>query len=245
MVASISDYALSSPDRVEQYLGLTGLTGKPRDQIIFFLNAVSMWAKRYTGLPLKQTTFEFSGAAGAHPRLDGDGSRFLWLPVYPIVRLTHINTDHENNGDDSTEELDFTWSTNTDNGEWDYGVGSDYTYNPATGQITLHGGAYFSPYEQNVVVKCEAGFSTDTSSKSNYQGPHFLNTHPDFGWDGAGQMIEMSVVQQAAEMYHRKTRQKDGIASYSTEAGTITFSDRELLPEVKLVWDHYKRLDLL
>lgn len=245
MPATISSYALSTPGRVEQYLGETSLTGKNRDLIIFLLNSVSMWAQRYTDLPLKQRAFEWTGIDGGLQRLDGTGSIRLQLPVYPIIRLTHINTDHGSHGDSSSDELDFDWTNNTDNGEWDYGKDNDYIYDPATGVITLNLGHAFREYPQNVVIKCQAGFSTDTSRKSNYQGPHFLNTDPDYGWDGAGQVIEQSVVRQTAEMYHRKTRQKDGIASYSGDGGNWTFLDDELLKDVRMVWNLHRKPRIL
>lgn len=207
MGVKLSSVALTSLERVYDYLGRDASSGRDDAILLETINAVSAWCERYCGRNFLSRTYTHDGTT--LPRLTGDGSSTIFLRNYPVTAVSSLKL----------------WPNQTALTEgWD----EDFVVDKWHGVIRL---------------LWRRTFRWPESLEVTYTGGYIQATQPydaselEFGWESAGQDIELSIVKQVAEMYHRKTRQRDGLVSQSVEGVSSTFTEKALLADVKKVWD--------
>lgn len=113
---------------------------------------------------------------------------------------------------------------------WD----EEYQLDELTGRIRLRPGLHFYDLAEILEVDYDGGFTPTPPAGKEYR----------FGWTEAAADIKQSIINQVADFAQRRARGRERVTSFSSDAGTFTISDAELLADVKATWMRHRVVSL-
>jgi hypothetical protein len=209
-------YALTDLPRVKAH---GDITGDDHDtELDRLINETTAAIENYCGRRFLSRDYTHDGTT--LPRLDSYGGITLRLPENPVTAV-------------STLKLDPNQSALTE------GWNEDFTIDHDAGAIVLVAQSFLGspafPARQVVEITYTAGYLRDSDSPTAAQG--WL-----WGETTAAADLTLAATQQVVWAFNQKHREREGISSRSTEAGTVTYLTSAWLPQVKAVLDRYARI---
>lgn len=140
---AVKSYALTTRQRLIDFLGLTGLTSTQNSVLDRIIDSVTEFIENYTGRRFKQTTY-------TNELYDGDGSEYLLLKNYPVNSASSFTLSRR----DSV----------VNESSWSSIDSEDYFVDYDTGIVEYAGGLRFASQPKHYRVTYTAGYNYDNSS---------------------------------------------------------------------------------
>lgn len=213
MAQSENEYALTSLERVKEHARIS--TTNHDAELLRLINEVSSRVERYCGRHFLSRQYVHDGTT--LPRLTSYGGSVLVLPQRPITAVSALTLYPD--GSSLTE-----------------GYNSDFMVEGGPGIIRLIGQVFAGSTDLPAVGYVELTYT------AGYTVADGEDTDWDWASSHAGAEIGLAVAMQVAEVWHGKDRQRDGLASVSTEGTTATYLNRPWLPAVQEILDAHRRI---
>lgn len=203
--------ALTTLERVKQH---AQIESEDYDaELTALINEVSARVETFLGRHVISRQWVHDGSAADNPRLDSYGGTELFLPEAPITAVSTLKV----------------YPTHTALTE---GYDEDFVVDASAGIIELVNGNCFYRGRQLVEITYTAGYlSSATAGQESWL----------FGMDQASADIRLAATIQTAWSFHQKQRQREGVASMTSEGVSVQYLTDAWVPEVRDMLEPHRR----